>query len=89
MTEIWPILGGVSINMIVIGAIIWGALSREPLRRRRLWLTIGVPGSLVVGTLLLKSEFTLTQRFAGLALTLLISVAWVLYARHQRNMQTS
>jgi hypothetical protein len=70
-------------NVVVFGAIIWGALARTADRRRRILFALGIPIAFNVAVLLFKGNLTMDQRVWGAAATLLVFAAGMMWFQRQ------
>ena len=70
-------------NVVVFGAIIWGALARTTDRRRRMLFALGIPVAFNVAVLLFKGSLTMDQRVWGAAATLVVCVAGMMWFQRQ------
>jgi hypothetical protein len=63
---------GASLNVLIFGAIIYGALKRSYSGWKLIAITFGVPACFNLSILAFKSELTFEQRLAGFAATLIV-----------------
>ncbi len=63
---------GATLNVLIFGSIIYGALRRSYSGWKLIAITFGVPACFNLSILAFKSELTFEQRLAGLASTVII-----------------
>ena len=62
-------------NVVLFGAIIWGALARTTDHRLRFLFALGIPVAFNCAVLLFKSSLTTDERVWGAIATVLVSAA--------------
>jgi len=75
------VVSGAAFNLIILGPIIWGALSRSEYRRSRTWMAVGLPTCINLFFLTFRSDFSLEDRLAGMAMTLCLAALGLAVAR--------
>ncbi|MDK2768734.1 MAG: hypothetical protein KYX69_13570 [Sphingomonas sp.] len=77
----FTVISGAAFNMIILGPIIWGGLSRSEYHRSRIWMAVGLPASINLLFLVFRSDFSLEDRLAGLAVTLSLAALGLAVSR--------